>query len=167
MKKNLFLYLFIFALLINVFTYMFFTNKQKYEDQRIEKMEAGVKASKEKLEAEKAKMAEENYFTLENNANAQTYFEGQDINAIAIKVRDAIYKQNINPSGNPLVGYPPMDGGKPFTIAKIKVLNHRWIIADFSNGLRWGEVMLKYFIEDDGSVTLQRTDSVLYDFKPY
>lgn len=167
MKKNLFLYLFIFALLINVFTYMFFTNKQKFEDERIEKMTADIKASNEAIAAEKEKMASDNYFSLENNTNAQTYFEGQDVKAIVMKINDAIYKQNVNPAGNPLVGYPAMDGGKPFTIAKIKVLNHRWIIADFTNGLRWGEVMLKYFVEEDGSITLERTDSVLYEFKPY
>lgn len=145
---------------------MFFTNKQKYENSRIEKMEAKAKMDKDNLAAEKEKMAVENYFSLENNDNAKAYFEGQDPATIAIKVRDEIYKQNVNPAGNPLVGYPAMDG-KPFTVAKIKILNHRWVIADFSNGLRWGEVMLRYFIEEDGSVTFERGDVLLYNFKPY
>ncbi|MDV6168571.1 hypothetical protein R1T16_09060 [Flavobacterium sp. DG1-102-2] len=166
MKKNLFLYLFIFSLLINVFTYMFFTGKQKYEQERVTAMETKVKADKDSLKAEKVKMANENYFTLENDVNAKEYFAGQDVTAIAIKVRDEIYKQNITPGGNPLIGYPAMDG-KPFSIAKIRVLNHRWVIADFSNGLRWGEVILKYFIEEDGSVSFERADTVLYEFKPY
>lgn len=145
---------------------MFFSNKQKYEEQKIEKIKANVKADEENLKAEKEKMATENYFSLENNDNAKAYFEGQDAAAIAIKVRDAIYKQNTSPSGNPLIGYPAMDG-KVFTIAKVKVLNHRWVIADFSNGLRWGEVLLKYFIEEDGSVSFERAESTLYEFKPY
>lgn len=167
MKKNLFLYLFIFSLLISVFTYMFFTNKQKYEDKRIEKMEANVKAARDSMAVEKEKMASENYFSLENNDNAKGYFEGQDTNAIAIKVRDAIFKLNVNPAGNPLTGYPAMDGGKVFTVAKIKILNHRWVIADFSNGLRWGEVIIKYFVEEDGSISLEKGETVLYNFKPY
>lgn len=166
MKKSLFLYLFIFSLLINVFTYMYFTNKEKYETERIKGMETNVQAVKDSLKAEKVKMADENYFSLENNDNAKGYFAGQDIDAIKIKVRDALYKQNTNPKGNPLAGYPPMDG-RPFTIAKIKVLNHRWVICDFYNGLRWGEVLLKYFIEEDGSVSFERVESTLYDFKPY
>lgn len=145
---------------------MFFTNKQKFEDEKIEKMKANVTADEQKLKAEKEKMATENYFSLENNDNAKAYYEGQDAATIAIKVRDAIYKQNTNPAGNPLVGYPAMDG-KVFTIAKIKVLNHRWVIADFSNGLRWGEVLLKYFIEEDGSVSFEKGETVLYEFKPY
>lgn len=167
MKKNLFLYLFIFSLLINVFTYMFFTNKQKYEDKRIEKMEANVKVAKDSMAVEKEKMTAENYFSLENNDNAKGYFEGQDTNAIAIKVRDAIFKLNVNPAGNMLTGYPPMDGNKPFAIAKIKILNHRWVIADFTNGLRWGEVLIKYFVEEDGSISLEKGETVLYNFKPY
>lgn len=166
MKNKLFLYLFIFSLLINVFTYMFFSNKQKYEEKRIEKMEARVKTAKDSLKVEKEKMAGENYFSLENNYNAKAYFEDKDIPAIAIKVRDELFKKNLDPAGNPLVGYPMMEN-KPFAIAKIKILNHRWVIADFTNGLRWGEVLLKYFVEDDGSITFERSESVLYEFKPY
>lgn len=166
MKKNLFLYLFIFALLINVFTYMYFTNKQKFEDGRIADMEASVKTMKDSIASEKKRMEDENYFSLENNYNAKTYYEGQDVSAIAIKVRDAIYAQNVNPQGNPLAGYPPIDG-KPFTVNRIKVLNQMWVIVDFSNGVRWGEAMLRYFIEEDGSVTLERADSLLHPFTPY
>ena len=166
MKKNLFLYLFIFALLINVFTYMYFTNKQKFEDKRIEEMETSVKTMKDSIAAEKKKMEDENYFSLENNYNAKTYYEGQDVAAIAIKVRDAIYAQNTNPQGNPLTGYPPMEG-KPFTVSKIKVLNQRWVIVDFTNGVQWGEAWLRYFVEDDGSITLERADTILHPFTPY
>jgi len=166
MKKNLFLYLFIFSLLINVFTYMFFTGKQKFETERAAAMEAKVKTAKDSLKAEKEKLASENYFSLENNTNAKEYYAGKDVDAIAIKVRDAIYKQNVNPAGNPLVGYPAMDG-KPFTIAKIKILNHKWVIADFYNGLRWGEVLLKYFPEENGTISFERVDTALYEFKPY
>lgn len=115
-------------------------------------------------EAEKRKVSD--YFTLENDVNAQEYFKGQDVNDIVIKVRDAIYAQNINPKGNPLTQYPALDG-RPFTISKIKVLNHRWVIVDFSNGLRWGEAIIKYFIEEDGSVSFEPAETTLFNFVPY
>jgi hypothetical protein len=166
MKKNIFLYLFIFAILINVFTYMFFTNKQKYEDGRIEKMQAKVNTVKDSMKAQTERFRMENYFSLENNDNAKEYYEGQDIPAIAIKVRDGIYAQNINPAGNPLAGYPPMDG-RPFTISKIKILNQRWVIVDFSNGMRWGEAIIRYFVEEDGTITYERGETLLHNFKPY
>lgn len=166
MKKNLFLYLFIFSMLINVFTYMYFTNKQKFENERIAKIEAGIKSQRDSLKSQKDAMANDLYFSLENNINAKDYYEGRDIAAIAIKVRDGIYAKNIGPNGNPLVGYPPMDG-RPFTVSKIKVLNHRWVIVDFTNGMRWGEALIRYFIEDDGSITYEQGDTTLYNFKPY
>ncbi|MNJ98086.1 hypothetical protein D3C87_158470 [compost metagenome] len=167
MKKSLYLYLFIFALLTNVFTYMYFTNKQKFEDSQVKKMEEKVKTVKDSMQAFTKKMADADYFSLENNRNALAAFEGQDIAAIDMKIRDGIYAQNVNPKGNPLVGYPAMDGGKIFTISKIKILNNKWVIVDFSNGLRWGEAIIKYFIEEDGKVTYEIAETHLYNFVPY
>lgn len=166
MKKNLFLYLFIFALLTNVFTYMYFTNKQKFEDGRIAKMEQRVKSVKDSLQAEKDKSIDNNYFSLENNTNAQAYFEGADVGALALKVRDGLYAKNVNEKGNTLIPYPMMDN-RPFTINRMKILNNRWIVADFSNGLRWGELLIKYFVEEDGSITYETAESLLHNFRPY
>ncbi len=166
MKKQLFLYLFIFSLIINVFTYMYFTNKQKYENTRIESMQAKVKTVQDSLKANAALIDDADYFSLEHNTNAIQYFEGKDIAELSIKIRDAIYKQNSNPNGNPLAQYPPAEG-RPFTINKFKILNNRWIIADFTNGNQWGEVILKYFIEDDGTVTFENGLANLHPFKQY
>ncbi len=161
MKKNIFLYLFIFSLIINVFAYMYFTNEEKFGEQRIEKMQAKLKAGQDSISKIVAKSADENYFSLENNANAAEYFAGKDIKEITIKVRDAIYAKNTGPKGNPLVGYDPISG-KPFIVSKVKVLNHRWVIVDFTNGSMWGEALLRYFVEDNGSITLERVDTLLY-----
>ena len=49
-----------------------------------------------------------------------------------------------------------------FIINKVKVLNHRWIIADFSDGEIWGEVLLKYFVNDDNSISFEVNQSLLY-----
>jgi hypothetical protein len=38
--------------------------------------------------------------------------------------------------GNPYVGQDQIKTNK-FIINKVKVLNHRWIIADFSDGEYW------------------------------
>ena len=160
MKKNLFLYLFIFALLINIFTYMYFTNKQKFDDKRIEALDTRVKSLKDSLDIQTSVAEKANFFSLESNYNASQYFEGKDIEAIAIKVRDGIYAQNVKPGGNPLVGYPQM--GNPYVINNFKILNNRWIIADFSNGKIQGEVILKYFVEDDGSISYEIAETLLH-----
>jgi hypothetical protein len=105
--------------------------------------------------------AGKDYFSLPNNYNSVEYFAGADVNAIAIKVRDGIYAQNVNPNGNPLVKYPSM-GGNKFMINKIKVLNSRWVIADFSGGTTSGEVLIQYFLDDNGQVSYETLQTFIY-----
>jgi hypothetical protein len=47
----------------------------------------------------------------------------------------------IQTQGNPYVGQDKI-GENKFIINKVKILNHRWIIADFSEGYLGGEVLL-------------------------
>lgn len=161
MRRNIILYLFIFSLLINVFTYIYFSEQHKYEIRRNEVLEKRVTTLKDSVTTNELQLESANYFALENNQNAKNYYNGQDIEQIKIKVRDGIYAKNAEPNGNPLVQYPPMND-KPFTIDNIKVLNHRWVIADFTNGNINGEVILKYFVEDNGDITFETAETLLY-----
>jgi hypothetical protein len=62
---------------------------------------------------------------------------------------------------NKYIDQPKM-GEQKFIINKIKILNHRWIIADYSNGSLWGEVLLKYFINEDETISFEIMNSYLY-----
>jgi hypothetical protein len=64
--------------------------------------------------------------------------------------------------GVPMPNRTAGDFAEKFIINKIEVLNHRWIIADFSNGDLWGEVLLQYFIEEDESLNFKIIQSTLY-----
>jgi hypothetical protein len=68
---------------------------------------------------------------------------------------------NDDPAGNKYIDQPKM-GEQKFIINKIKILNHRWIIADYSNGSLWGEVLLKYFINEDETISFEIMNSYLY-----
>ena len=166
MKKSIFLYLFVFSFLINIFAYMYFTNQQKMSDERIIKFQKNEKVLRDSIKTAALNSADSNYFSLENNSNAQEYYYGQDVKQINVKVRDAILAKNTEKGGNPLVGYPAM-GGMPFSVAKVQVLNHRWVIVDFTNGKQWGEALLRYFVEENGSITLESADTTLYGFTAY
>lgn len=140
---------------------MYFSEQHKYEIRRNEVLEKRVTTLKDSVATNELQLESANYFALENNQNAKNYYNGQDIEQIKIKVRDGIYAKNAEPNGNPLVQYPPMND-KPFTIDNIKVLNHRWVIADFTNGSINGEVILKYFVEDNGDITFETAETLLY-----
>ena len=72
MKKSLMLYLFILAILMNVFTYAFYSGEVKFAEQRYEKT---TKKLRDSINIVKTKLADADYFSLEHNENAQNYFD--------------------------------------------------------------------------------------------
>ena len=164
MKKSLFLYLFILGLLFNVFTFMYFSKQLAYEKDKFIKTESKATS---KLNSINTKLIDANYFTLENNENAQNYFNPDNatktiqIEKLIPFVTESLLDFNTNPKGNPYTGQDQI-GANKFIINKVKILNHRWIIADFSDGEYWGEVLLKYFINEDETVSFETFQSILY-----
>ncbi len=99
------------------------------------------------------------YFSLDQNAEAQAFYPDFAPEDIIERVKDKIYDSNTAKGDNPLIIYS--GEGRKFLINKIKVLNHKWVIADFSDGTDWGEVWLEYKIQGD-EVVLKVLDQLLY-----
>ncbi|WP_278035145.1 hypothetical protein [Flavobacterium nitratireducens] len=164
MKRSFLIYAFILLVLINVFTYSFLSNEVKFEQERYKRT---TKRLKDSLNSLTLKLNDANYFSLEKNENAQNYFDSAVANkTIAYEklipiVTEKLMDLNSNPKGNPYVGQDQI-GENKFVINKVKVLNHRWIIADYSDGKMWGEVLLKYFVNEDESVSFEVMQSFLY-----
>ena len=157
--KNTILYILIFSLLLNIFQYV---NSNKILDAK-EKDVVMLRKSLNNCDSlSKAKTLAD--FDLASNENAQEYFYNKDIdfNKVIERVNNDINALNANKTGNPLVPYDMLDG-KPFLISRIKVVNHRWVIAEYSNGKIWGEVLLKYFIVGDKPTEFETIDAVLFD----
>lgn len=162
--KKLYLYLFIFAVLFNIFTYMFFNKQSTFQEKRYDEMTVKMRDSINLL---KGSPAADDYFDLDKNQKAQNYFDSEDpakfvdyVKLIPV-VKDQLLNYNDNPKGNPYTGQDQITEQK-FIINKIKILNHRWIIADYSDGEYWGEAMIKYFLNDDGTISYETFQSVLY-----
>jgi hypothetical protein len=158
MRKSLYLYLFIAAVLINVFTYAYFTKNLTFEKNRYDKFS---KKMSDSLLVSYNNNIDANYFSLPYNENARNYLEQYDTAELVPRIKDKIMELNDNPQGNALLPYGKINDQK-FIINKIQVLNHRWIIADFSDGKIWGEVLIKYFMEEDGNITFETIESLLY-----
>jgi len=164
MKKQLYLYLFIFSFIINIFIYMYYSGQEKYVQERVQKMEVKLKASQDSLKVSKVALQDADYFDFAKNDNAIDYFVEKGINdtdALATKIVEGVKDLNQNPNGNPLTGYDPLNG-QNFLINKVKILNNRWLIADFSNGKAWGDVLIKYFVDDKGVITYETLQTSLY-----
>ena len=164
MKKSLLLYLFILVILMNVFTYMYFSKQLTFEQDHSNKTEIRLKDS---LVSMTKKLDDASYFSLAKNENAQNYFNPDNatktinIEKLIPVVSEKLMDLNSNPKGNPFTGQDQI-GANKFIINKVRILNHRWIIADFSDGEYWGEVLLKYFINEDESVSFETIQSFIY-----
>ena len=164
MKQSFLLYLTILAVLSSIFTYMFLSKQVAFEQNRYEKT---TKKLRDSLLLVSNQLADANYFSLEKNENAQNYFDSASsqktiqYEKLIPFVTEKLLDFNSNPKGNPYTGQDQI-GANKFIINKVKILNHRWIIADYSDGEIWGEVLLKYFVNPDESISFEVNQSLLH-----
>ncbi|MBZ9629825.1 hypothetical protein LB465_03460 [Salegentibacter sp. LM13S] len=162
MRKNLLLYLFIFSLLFTIFIYV---NDKKILDSRDAEIQ-NLRAEVERLELETDSLAilneNDGYFSLLENEDAMTYFEnrGIDVADVSEAIENELISENKVSVDNSYVPFPGMEGD--MHINKIKILNHKWVIADFTDGTYWGEIFFTYSIDEEGKLELNSEKYFLY-----
>ena len=165
MRKNIYLYLFIFSALIAL---VFYINGRKYQ----EKLEKQVVQLRENI-AEKDNQIDqfenahatgdvEHPFTLAYNPEAEEYLYdmGLTIQEVEQKVTDKLLELNLNEGGNPLIPYT--GAGRGFQISNSFLVNHKWVLVNFYDGDQWGEAMIQYDIDEDKNVELNTIKALLY-----
>ncbi len=163
MKNKIFLYLFVFAVLIALYQFVSANNMIKDKNGKIDKLRAkaamvdGLKDSVQQLHLDKLDIQ---YFSLENNDDALAYYDHIGLENPSRYIADKLLETNEIGGTNPLVPYEGMSGD--FKINKIKILNHKWIITDFSDGKFWGELLVKYELKDDLNVDFTTVEHLLY-----
>ncbi len=164
MKSKIFMYLFIFSLLLILFQYMNSKNIIEDYDKKLSKSEILEKNYKDSLLVLKDENFELNRFSLEFNDDAMSYFEdqGYEISELVPFIRDELYNLNVyEGDDHPLVPYASMTGNK-MLINSVRLLNNKWIMADFSDGKYWGEMLLTYEIVDNEQLKFKLLDYLLY-----
>lgn len=162
MKSKISLYLLLFSVLLNIFLYVnqknIFESQQKSIDGLVQKKEVLT----DSVATLNERVADLNYFTLQGNENAMTYLENLSLNPAFVEneIKEIIYDKNLLKGGNPLIPLQGMYG--EMRINKVRFLNHRWILADFSDGKKWGEVLIEYFYNEKMELELTPISSVLY-----
>lgn len=160
MKNKIFLYLFIFTALICLYLFVSSGNMVESNNASMEKLKTEVIGLKDSLQQAELRILEMQYFSLENNDEALAYYEHLNLENPSGYVADKLLETNESKGDNPLIPYAGMESD--FKINKIKVLNHKWILTDFSDGKYWGELLIKYELKDDLGVDFTLTDHLLY-----
>ena len=162
--RSAYLYIVILLVLTNIFTYSYYSKDSEFVNQRYEKLKT---KSMDSITVLGGMLIDANHFTIDRNHDAQDYFDnkntGRFIHHEIIKkmIAEKIVAENKNKSGNPLANYPAIDG-KGFEISKFQVINHRWVVADYSNGEYNGQVLLQYFVNEDESLDFEVIQSVIF-----
>lgn len=167
MNKNIFIVLFVVSAVLNIY---FFVRKNENKGETVQALESyseeslAVAGEREVLLDSIRKLAIERselkYFNLQDNSFAQNYFKKMGINSPTELITSAILKTNTDKGTHSLVRFESENSS--FQINKVKILNHKWIICDFSDGENWGELLLRYHINDDKSIKFVVIDDLMY-----
>ncbi len=169
MKSRIFMYLFIFTLLLVLFQYVNSKSIIEDYDKNLKRADGQVEKYVDSLGQMENKMLELSHFNLANNEDGITYWDerGVDADKLIPVIKDALYSMNVyEGDDHPLIPYAGT-GGKRITMNTIKLLNHKWIIADFSDGTIWGEILLGYSLNDNKDLKFEVLNSFLYPIERY
>ncbi|TXD84300.1 hydrolase [Subsaximicrobium wynnwilliamsii] len=159
------MYLFIFTLLLVVFQYVNSKKVLEDYDQRLNRFMDTNEVYKDSIRNMNDREQPNIYsFNFDTNDDAMTYIEneGYVISEFIPFIKDQLMSLNIYEGAeHPLVPFASMTENK-MLIDEIKLLNHKWIIASFTDGSYWGEMLLQYDITDRKELKFKVLDSVLY-----
>src|SRR5690606_27999628 len=161
MRRSFLLYLFVFTALIAVFLYV--TSRRMLQSKERESKELNEKIEDLKKKNDSLRILTfDQEFTFEHNDQAMSYFEaqGREAGEVIRLLEDEVFGRNIASEDNNLVPYDGMEGD--MRINKFRILNHKWIIADFTDGTYWGEVMISYYFDENKKLQLQTQQALLY-----
>lgn len=161
MKKSLFLYLFVFTLLICLFQLVQGNNQFNVLSAEIQKLNKKLDEKNEYISDLETLNERCTYFDYDSNQEAQNYHQNMGVSGSLEKyIWDDLLSYNNAEKGNSLIPYKGDENN--FMINKVKLLNHKWLIADFSDSKNWGEITFRYFIDDDNNVDYELMDALIY-----
>ena len=164
MKSRIFMYLFIFSVLLIIFQYVNSKNIiDKYEVD-IKKLNSKVVDKDSTIATLEDHNFELSYFSINRNEDAISYFEAQgyDTDDLIPAIQDGLYAMN-NYEGDdhPIVPFVSLTDSK-LVINKIRIMNHKWIAANFTDGEYWGEIFLTYSIDEKNDLKFKLVEYFMY-----
>lgn len=164
MKNRIFMYLFIFSLLLLIFQYM--NSKKIFDDsnKKVAATELRIKKYQDSIIQLNQEVVDLSYFNFDSNEKSYFYFadQGYDVSKLMQAIQDGLYTQNeFKGEEHPLIPYGSGEGYK-MQINIVRVLNHKWIIADFTDGQFEGELFLTYDVDEKGDLKYKLVESFLY-----
>ena len=158
MRNKIIQYLLIFISLIALYLFVSDMNKSKAFAKSQERMSKRVDTLKDSIVKLVIKQTDNAYFSLAVNRDAQQVYPDFSPEELQNIIEDYILSNNDNQNGNPLLS----SVGSDLIINKIHMVNHQWVLVDFTNGTQWGDALLHYQIVANDKPHVQLLNHVLY-----
>jgi len=158
MRNKIIQYLLIFISLIALYLFMSDINKSEAFAASQERMSERVDTLKDSIAQLIFNETENAYFSIVFNRDAQQLHPDFNPAELQSIIEEYILWTNDNPKGNPILS----SLGSEWIINKIHVVNHQWILADFTNGTQWGDALLKYELKVSSKPRLRLLNHVMY-----
>ena len=142
MLNKILIYLLGFIFLIMIFLTINYTKTIDLNISNSKILNKKIDSLQKSYELLNKKFRDEIYFSLDDNQEALRYFNDFEIDSLSLYIKDQLYEKNFIKNSDFFV--PVSNADNKYLINKIKILNHKWIIADFSNGSRWGEMWIEF-----------------------
>ena len=156
MKNKILNYIICFMLLIVIFLARNYIKVSDLHDTSSKSLNERIDSLQKQYILLNKNFNDELYFSLRDNQEALRYFSDIEVDSLISNIRDQLYEKNFNDSSDFFI--PVSNPNDKYLINKVKILNHKWIIADFSNGTRWGEMWIEYFLNKN---------EIVFDVKEY
>lgn len=167
MKSKIFMYLFIFTVLLVIFQYVNSKHILESYEVDIKKEKARIKSYKDSIVALNETISDMRMFDLQYDDEALDYFDDQGYNSMELIpfIKDELYKLNdYEGDDHPIVPYVSMTKNK-MLINSIRLLNHKWLVANFTDGKHWGQMFLTYELVDGKELKFKLKEYFMYPIK--
>jgi len=158
MRNKIIQYLLIFISLIALYLFVSDMNKSEAFAASQERMSKRVDTLKDSIAQLVVEQTDNAYFSLAVNRDAQQAHSDFSPEELQNIIEDYILLSNDNPKGNPLLS----SLGSDWIINKIHVVNHQWILTDFTNGTQWGDALFLYQVKANSKPRLRLLNHVMY-----
>ena len=147
MKNIILIFALGFIVLIMIFISTNYMKIASSNNSTAESLSIKIDSLKKKYRLLDKRYSDEIYFSLNDNQEALAYFSNIEVDSIISYIRDQLYEKNFDNNTDFFI--PVSNTNNRYLINKVKILNHKWIIADFSNGNRWGEMWIEYHFNEN------------------
>ena len=147
MKNIILIFALGFIVLIMIFISTNYIKISSSNNSTAKSLSIRIDSLKKKYRLLDKRYSDEIYFSLNDNQEALAYFSNIEVDSIVSFIRDQLYEKNFDNNTDFFI--PVSNANNKYLINKVKILNHKWIIADFSNGNRWGEMWIEYHFNEN------------------